>query len=457
MSKQYGKPDAGYRIFKWYVRFFHNAFYYKKVYWINTENIPKNDPLMIVSNHQNGLSDVLGVLMSIRTRQHRKIKVVARADVFRFFNKGLRWLGLLPAYRLSYEGAASLKNNEDSFKEMENELMNDGTIIIYPEAGHQDKRWLGTFSLAYLHVLFKSAEKTNFEKEFFVLPSCNHYSNYFEVREEMLIQYGTPVSIAPYYELYKTKPRTAQRKVNEIVRKQVSDMMLNISDLENYEAIDYLRETYGVRYAQDKGYNPKDLSEKLISDKRFFAELEEKKNENEEKIEEIYEKTLELKSKTEKLGINDSCFDARKGNWYYGYKTLITILLFPLYLLSCIPNVLLLYAPKYLTAKVEDPLLHSGITFGVLVLLAPVLYAATFVLLMFLVTNSFWIIFASFQTAFLYLLSFPLLGFFFFNYRKSWKSLKTSLRFERLLKKGKLNDIIDLRIRIFDSLNELLN
>ncbi|MDR0367881.1 MAG: 1-acyl-sn-glycerol-3-phosphate acyltransferase, partial [Bacteroidales bacterium] len=97
------KPGFGYRLFKRYARFFHDHIYYRKVYSVYPENIPQHCPLMIVSNHQNSLCDPLGLLLSIRSRKERKHKVIARGDVFqnKIADKILRWMGLLPAYRLS--------------------------------------------------------------------------------------------------------------------------------------------------------------------------------------------------------------------------------------------------------------------------------------------------------------------------------------------------------------------
>ena len=270
-----GKQGLGYRLFKLYLRTIHNHFYYRKVYWIGRENIPENCPLLIVSDHQNGLADPLGILMSIRSRKNRKIRLIARADVFKpILKRIMDWVGVLPAFRLSYDGEEALVNNTDTFDIAEDELLNDGTVVIYPEAGHQDKRWLGKFSHGYLRIVFEAAEKSNFEKEIFILPSCNHYSDYFRMREKMLIKYDKPISAKPYYELYKTKPRTAQRQLNAAVWRKVSDLMLNITDLKNYETIDYLRDTYGVGYARAKGFSPNRLPEKLLADKQFFAELD---------------------------------------------------------------------------------------------------------------------------------------------------------------------------------------
>ena len=58
-----------YRWFKAYVRFLTEKIYYKKVYYLNTENVPEDGtPLLVVSDHQNAMNDALGVLLSIRDR-----------------------------------------------------------------------------------------------------------------------------------------------------------------------------------------------------------------------------------------------------------------------------------------------------------------------------------------------------------------------------------------------------
>ena len=76
---------------------------------------------------------------------------------------------------------------------------------------------------------------------------------------------GEPVSLMPYYELYKMKPRTTMREVNHRVRDEVAGLMLNITDLENYEAIDYLRGSYGVKFAKERGLRPGVLPEKSVA------------------------------------------------------------------------------------------------------------------------------------------------------------------------------------------------
>lgn len=445
------REGVGFKLFSRYLRFFHNVIYYRKVYWINTENIPEEGPLMIVSDHQNCLSDALALLMAIfRSRKKRQHRILSRADVFKpIVSKPLRWLGIMPAFRMEYDGAETLSNNTDTFNESEEELLQDGTLIIYPEAGHQDKRWLGTFSYGYTRLIFNAAAKGNFEKEMFILPSCNHYSDYFNPREDVLIKFGTPISLAPFYELYKTKPRTAQRQVNALVREQISSMMLDITDLENYEAIDYIRNTYGNGYARKKGSDPDKLPEKLLADKQLFAALQTEKEEDEERVTTIYNDARRLEQETKRLKINDADFEKRTSVGKLFLQGIGLLLLSPLFLLACITYVPIHYAPRIPTRKLTDMMFYSGIYFAFSILISiPIMYAVTFALV--------WIVTKSALIALIYLICLPFLGIFagtFLKYIKRWWS---TLRFRSLLKQGKLSELSLLRDRMFASIDELL-
>lgn len=442
-----------YRLFKRYMHFYHDSIYYRKVHTIGAENIPEHCPLMIVSNHQNSVCDPLALLFSIKTRRERKVRIISRADVFNkpVANRFLRWLGILPAYRLAVDGIEYLENNTDTFEAVEEELLQNGTVIMYPEGKHQDKRWLGAFSTGYLHIVFEAARKSNFEKELFVLPSCNHYSDYYNTKEDVLIKYGTPISIAPFYELYKTKPRTAQRQVNALVREQIEALMLNIQDLENYDAIDYLRNTYGCMFAEQKGLKPRHLPDKLLSDRELCAKLSKLRETNEQDLQEVYEKARILRDKTERYNINDRDFDKT----YHPLKMCLIGLLFiigiPFFILGCLPNMAIVFAPNSLTSRIKDPMLHSSIRFGIgAVVTIPILYLSMFFLMWKVITGSLLV-------ALLYVAFLPALGSFAARYKESFRLWRSEWRFYMFLGQGKLFDLIALRSNIHQSLNYLLN
>ena len=244
------KRDLLFRAFRSYMRFVHDSLYYRNVDIIGRENVPEyGTPTLVVANHQSALSDPIGLHFAFHKE---KVTIFARGDIFNNPKLGgfFRWIGLLPAYRLRTDGEETLGKNYGAFEEAGDRLLDGGIVAIFPEAVNQDKHWLGEWSQGYLCMAFEAAERDGFKTDIKVLPAAVHYSHYFSARKDMMIKFGEPMSLMPYYERYKSKPRTVWREVNAEMRRRVDNMMLNITDLANYDAIDYIRETYGVRYAR---------------------------------------------------------------------------------------------------------------------------------------------------------------------------------------------------------------
>ena len=442
------KPGFFYNMFKWYIRFLHNQIYYKKTYQVHTEAIPADGtPCLIVSNHQNCMNDPLGLVISFLDR---KLHVITRADVFQvspIADKFLRAIGLLPAFRLDYEGEGALSKNAETFRASEQALIDGKTVLMYPEAGHQDKHWLGTFSFGYTKMAFEAAELGNFEKEVFILPACNHYSHYFGMRNRMLVKFGTPISIQPYYELYKTKPRTAQREVNKLVREQISNLMLDIRDLDNYDAIDFIRTTYGVDYAKKRGVNPDDLPNRLLSDKGLVAKLAEAKETDDAGMNVLYQDARDLKQGIERLGITDGHLKGSVNPIMLGFKLLLLLMLLPLWIFSWWPSMLVYWIPMSIfKAKMKDPMFEGTLLFGSAALFTLPLFSVITLLVVGL--NSGWI------SALIYVALFPLLMLFCWKYATVGK--KTLQTLKCLVKPSSVEKLKQMRKNLHKKLNEII-
>ena len=327
------------KAFRYYLQFVNSGLYFRKEHMVGVENIPANGtPCVVVSNHQNCLNDPLSVVLNVTDR---RMNFIARGNVFKNPIAGafMRKIGMLPAYRMSYDGYAAVSKNKEMIDASSNALCSGETLMLYPEAGHQNKRWLGTFKIGYLKIAFDAAEKLNFEHDVLVLPSANHYSNYFHARTDMLIRFGEPISLKPYYEKYKEDPRATMWEINDVVRERIKSLMLCIDDLEHYEQIDFLRETgYGRKYAIEHGYKFNYLPSRLLSDQKLAFALQEATEKHPEEMEKIYEDTAELKKGLNELHIRDWLF-IRDSKWPAAVlRGLGLLLLLPLFLVSIIPT-----------------------------------------------------------------------------------------------------------------------
>lgn len=432
------KVTFGYRLTKAYFRFSTDGIFYRRRYTVDADNIPpEGTPVLVAMNHQNAFCDALCLLYA---KDDRKMHFIARADAFNIhplFTAFLNWAGVLPAFRLQYQGEEALADNEATFKMSEQNLLDGHTVLIFPEAGHQDKHWLGTFSYGYTRMAFEAAELGNFEKEVFILPAANHYSSYTGMREDTMVRFGTPVSLKPYYELYRTKPRTAQREVNRQMREQIAAMMLNIEDLEHYADIDLIRNSgVGVVFARSLGKDPQILPQKLEADQELVRRLAASAPD--------YQAVARYREALERGKYTDSQVARPAGLASILLRSLLMVLLLPLALVGIWPAVPAWYLPKHFSDRMKDVMLQS--TFHVAVNTLVFMPMAQIISLIVVGCTASWLI------GLVYALLLPFLCIFEWYYVKVLKRTLSDIS----LGKTQLGQLQALRQQAFEPLKEVL-
>lgn len=438
------------KAFRAYLQYVNSGLYFRKEHILGLENVPTNGtPVVVVSNHQNCLNDPLCVCLQLTDR---RMNFIARANVFKnpIFNKALRAMGLLPAYRMSHEGLGAVCKNQETFDDA-GAALNDGeTLMLFPEADHQNKRWLGTFKLGYLRIAFAAAEKNNFEQDIMILPSCNHYSNYFHARTDMLIRFGTPISLKPYYERYQQAPRETMVEINKIVRAQIQSMMLHIDDIENYEQIDFLRDNgYGKEYAKKHGYKFNYLPSRLLSDQHLVDDLKKAKQENPELMADIYKDTATFIKGLKELNIRDWLFQKNPGIGAVVLRGLGLVATLPLFLVSIIPTALLFLIPKiFLKALIKDKMFFSSFNVAVSAFVSIPICLLIPVILLWIYLGFWW--------ALGYFVTFPIMFILAWNYMRIFMKFIGTCNFTARKNRAKVKELRKLRRSIFKRLDAII-
>ena len=438
------------KAFRAYLQFVNSGLYFKKEHVLGLENVPINGtPTVIVSNHQNCLNDPLCVCLQLTDR---RMNFLARANVFNnpIFNKALRAMGLLPAYRMGYEGLAHVRKNSETIEDAGNALMDGETVMLYPEGGHQDKRWLGSFKLGYLRIAFSAAEKMDFKQDVMILPSCNHYSNYFHARTEMMIRFGKPISLKPYYERYREEPRATMVEINSLVHSQIKEMMLHIDDIEHYDQIDWLRENeYGKKYAREHGYKKNYLPSRLLADQCLVNDLQKATQEKPEEMEAIYKDTAELIEGIKSLNIRDWLFRHNPHLEAALLRGLGLLILLPLFIVSIIPTALLFIVPEiFLKKMIKDQRFVSTFRVAVSALI-------TIPLSLFIPAAALWI-FIGFWWALGYFVAFPFMFLLAWNYMRLFMKFIGTCNFISPKNRKRIRELRKLRHSIFTRLDDIL-
>ena len=201
--------------------------YYKSFKVYNVQNVPKNKPVLFLSNHQNALIDPL----LIAAKSGRFCYFLTRASVFNkpIVNTILRSLQMLPVYRIR-DGWSSISNNNFIFSASADILKQHKAVVIFPEGSHHLNRTVRPLSKGFSRIIFETLEKYP-EVDLQIVPVGINYIKAENFVDSTAVFFGKPIAAKNY--LLKDK----NQAVNELksqVHQAICELTTHIPS-ENYE------------------------------------------------------------------------------------------------------------------------------------------------------------------------------------------------------------------------------
>lgn len=184
------------------------------------ENVPKDQPYIIASNHQSAFLDA--VLLG--SFAHKPVHFLTRSDVFvKPFIGALKALNMMPVYRIR-DGYEKLSKNEEVFAKC-NHLLSQGLpVLIFPEGNMGEGHYLRPLTKGTARMAFQAQEVIG--KDVMILPIGINYFHHYRPRYKCIINYGTPIQVKDYVSHYEENKAKGLIKLRDDLSDSIKELLV---------------------------------------------------------------------------------------------------------------------------------------------------------------------------------------------------------------------------------------
>ena len=197
---------------------------YRKVYIINEDNVPGERAALIACNHPAGFVEPLVIGGYI----NHSIYFLVRGDVFKkgWANFLLRGIHCIPIFRFR-DGFASMRKNNETINETVDILGKKKPLIVFAEGSTKQVRYVRPIQKGTIRLAFDTYTKYP-ESNPCIVPSVIHFTKPEFYRSEVIMEYGEPISVADYGDLYNEHNAKGIKKLLDDVNNALQAMSINI-------------------------------------------------------------------------------------------------------------------------------------------------------------------------------------------------------------------------------------
>lgn len=345
-------------------------FFYRRIYLSGQTNIPQEGPLIFAANHQNALMDALAVLMTSKFQ----LVFLARADLFRrpLIARIMKFFKIMPVYRFK-DGVDSMGQNEDTFEKTSKILAAGGCIGIMPEGNQDDKKRLRVLKKGVFRIALRAEKSYDNKLGIKIIPVGLDYSNTHGIFGELAVNYGEPIIVSEYFDLYSKHSQKAINKMKQDLAGSLKSLMIDIKDESHYKQ-DKLLLDIGSKVMLEKRLPGYDNSINKFTVSRVLCRaIYDYFENNPDKAGELRSKSTMLAGVLETYNIPLDSID-NKPNPLSFFSILKRIICFPMFLAGFLFHILPLLIIHMALKKLKDSQFLSSYKFALGLLLIPLNY-----------------------------------------------------------------------------------
>jgi glycerol-3-phosphate O-acyltransferase/dihydroxyacetone phosphate acyltransferase len=427
-----------------------NIFYriYYKIEIKGLKKTPDGKPVILSPNHINGFVDpaITGMVLS------QKVRFFARGDVFK--GRLAKWLlndmSISPMYRIQ-EGYSELKKNDKTFEECRTLLSDNKTILLFPEAICIQEKRLQPLKKGLARILFQTEELFDFKKEVWVVPVGLNYSEAKKFRSKLFINFGEPVSIKKYEELFKQDKVKAINEFTKMLEQEMTKLIIVIKNKEHDELVECITELYLHYWMKDEKHDLTNIEKQFCVRKGIAEMVNYLDSENLTLLESLKKIIVPYLKNLEKLDLRDHLLRPEIINKMNIGNFLLDFLIIwfgiPIYLLGLVMN----FPPYYISRdfadkKVKNVEFYASIHLNLSMILWLLYYGIQLLVVA--------LVFRSWTFLGIYAIIVPLTGIFVLKFYPIMKKIFGRWRLMRMVRKERktIEDLINERTPIINEI-----
>ena len=319
---------------------------FRRIQIVGKENIPTDGAVVFGSNHCNTLMDALVLLATSR----QKKVFIARADIFQKPRtaKILRWLRILPIYRIRDGIGAVRDKNGDTMDQAVDVIHDEVPLYLYPEATHRTKHSLRQLSKGIFHIALDANRNFGHEKPVYIVPVGLEYGDYFRFRSTLLISYGKPINVTDYMKEHEGENEAMIiNELKAMLAERMSELISFVPDDPDYDAI---WEMTKIKV----GKRPCNLKKQMDKNKEEIAKIVELRTKEPEKAQSVFEKVRVFTKKRLEKHISIKSVANNTPCALVFLKSLLAIVGFPVFIAAAVVTCPIWIVASLIISKLKD-------------------------------------------------------------------------------------------------------